>query len=150
LQLGDLSAVDFVYGFEGYVKHQYNSDIRLELGYSYNEGETKNIGSSNSPMARLPQNTIKFRSYYDLRKDMDLDLFIYYVDESESATGSTTISAYTRVDLRYGWRFTDRLDASLILTNMLDDVHAEAIDTLKINTGVERGAMLKLTYKLDN
>jgi len=146
----ELSAVDFVYGFEGYVKHQYNSDLRLEVGYSYNEGETENMGSSNSPLVRLPKNSLNFRSYYDLRNNMDLDLFIYYVDESKSATGATTISAYTRVDLRYGWRPTNRLDVSLLLTNMFDDVHAEAIDTLKINTGVVPGAMMKLTYSLDN
>jgi outer membrane receptor for monomeric catechols len=81
---------------------------------------------------------------------MDLDLFIYHVDESEGDAGLPTISAYTRIDLRYGWRPIKRMELSILITNMIDDVHAEAGDQLKINSGVERGAMLKLTYKINN
>lgn len=142
--------VEDVYGFEGYVKYQYNPKLKLELGYTYNEGDQKNGSSSNIPLIRLPQNTIKFRSYYDLKNDMDLDLFIYYVDESKGRIGEPTIPAYTRVDLRYGWRASNRFNFSLLLTNIFDDVHAEAIDPIKINTGVKRGAMMTLTYNLDN
>jgi len=140
------SGIDDVYGFEGYVKYQYNHDLRMELGYTFNEGDTIFANGSTEPRSRLPKHTIFLRSNYDLRSDMDLDAMVYYVDDSKSPSGTTDIHAYTRVDLRYGWRPMKNLDLSLLLTNMLDDAHAESRDSTKINTGVKRGAMLKLTF----
>ena len=70
-------------------------------------------------------------------------------DESKSVSGNSNIPGYTRLDLRYGWRPTKQLDMSLLLTNMLDDAHTEARDATKINTGINRGAMFKVTYTLD-
>lgn len=139
-------AIDYVYGIEGYVKYQAQRQWRLELGYTYHVGEEENSTGATRPLARLPKNSLTFRSYYDLNPKMDLDAMIYYVDDSMSASGNTNVDAYTRVDLRYGWRPSKDLDVSLLLTNMFDDVHPEARDATKINTGVKRGAMLKFTY----
>lgn len=140
---------DYIFGFEGYVKHQYSPDLRLELGYTYNKGENALASGGDRSTAGLPRNSLSLRSYYNLKNNMDLDAMVYFVDESEYITGSANIPAYTRVDLRYGWRPVKQLDVSLLLTNLLDDAHAEAIDPFKINTGAERGVMLKFTYTTD-
>ena len=83
---------------------------------------------------------------YNINKDMEFDTLVYFVDENKSLSGATDIPSYTRIDLRYGWRPTSNWETSLLLSNMLDDVHAEGIDSTKINTGVNRGLILKITY----
>ena len=140
------SGLDEVYGFEGYAKYQYSQQWRMELGYTFNEGNTVLANGSSRETASLPKHSIYLRSNYDLKTDMDLDAMVYYVDESKSVSGNSNIPAYTRVDLRYGWRPVKKLDFSILLTNIFDDAHAESRDPTKINTGVQRGAMLKITY----
>jgi len=140
------SGTDDIYGFEGYAKYQVNRDWRLEAGYTFNEGDTALAVGGDRPLSRLPKHTLSLRSYYDLKSDMQLDALLYYVDESKSVTGSTNIPDYTRVDVRFGWQPVKQLDVSLLLSNILDDAHAEGLDSTKINTGVKRGAMLKLTF----
>ena len=146
LQASSSSGIDNVYGFEGYIKYQATEQWRTEFGYAYHVGEDVLAIGGDRPRAFIPKHSINFRSYYNLKQNMDLDAMIYYVGESKSVSGTSNVPAYTRVDLRYGWRPSKVLDVSLLLTNMLDDVHAEARDATKINTGVKRGAMLKLTY----
>ena len=80
---------------------------------------------------------------------MELDVLAYFVGKSKSLSGNTDIPAYTRIDLRYGWRLSKQLETSLLLSNLLDKVHSEGIDSVKINTGTNRGIMLNLTYSTD-
>ena len=146
LQASSSSGIDNVYGFEGYMKYQATEQWRTEFGYAYHVGEDVLASGGDRTRAFIPKHSINFRSYYNLKQNMDLDALIYYVGESKSVSGTSNVPAYTRVDLRYGWRPSKVLDVSILLTNMLDDVHAEARDATKINTGAKRGAMLKLTY----
>ena len=140
------SGLDDVYGLEGYLKYQYSPSIRLELGYAFHEGHTALASGGDRPLSRLPKHTLNLRAYYDLANDKELDILIYLVDESKSIVGTRDIPSYSRVDLRYAWPATKRLDMSILLSNMLDDTHAESADSTKINTGTNRGVMLKLIY----
>ena len=140
------SGIDFLYGFEGVAKYQFNPRLRMELSYAYNEGEKRLVDDANLPVVRLPKHSINLRSYYNLTSSMDFDVMIYFVDETQGNSASLIIPAYTRLDLRYGWRTTKQLELSLLLTNLLDETHPEAIDAFKISTAVERGDMLKITY----
>lgn len=74
---------------------------------------------------------------------------IYYVGDSKAPSGNSDISEYTRVDLHYGWQPNKQLDVSVLLSNLLDDRHTEGYDRFKLNTGTNRGIMLKLTYSTD-
>ena len=140
------SGVDDVYGLEGYIKYQYGPRLRLEWGYSFHEGHTALASGGERPLSRLPKHSINLRAYYDLANDKELDAMVYYVEESKSIVGTRNIPSYTRIDLRYGWKASKKLGMSILISNMLDDTHAESADSTKINTGTNRGAMLKLTY----
>jgi len=143
------SGLDYTYGFEAYIKHEYSAKLGAELGYAYNNGRTDLASGGDRPINMLPKYTSNFRSYYKLKDNMELDAQIYYVSDAESPSGNTVIPAYTRFDLRYEWRPTTQWETSLLLTNIFDDVHAEGYDTVKINTGVNQGIMLKITYTTD-
>ncbi|MBI5042193.1 MAG: hypothetical protein HZB57_13610, partial [Gammaproteobacteria bacterium] len=59
------------------------------------------------------------------------------------------LPSYTRLDLRLGWHPRQSLETSLWLTNLLDDIHPEQIEALKINTGVRRGLLLTITLRYE-
>lgn len=146
IQGATASGIEDVYGLEAYIKYQYDPRLRMEWGYAFHEGHTALASGGERSLPRLPKHSINLRAYYDLADDKELDAMVYFVDESKSTTGIRNIPSYTRIDLRYGWKASKKVDMSILFSNMLDDTHAESSDTTKINTGTNRGAMLKLTY----
>lgn len=145
---GSDAGVDDIYGFEGYLKYQPLERLRMELGYAYHAGRQHWEGDI-EPLTDLPRHSVYSRVAWNPVNTVELDALVNYVDELESLTVTKDIPAYTRVDLRCGWRPAPQWDISLLLTNLLDDLHPEARDSQRVNTGVERGAMLKVTYTVD-
>ena len=139
---------DDIYGFEGYLKYQPLERMRMELGYAYHAGRVELRGGKQD-LNDLPKHSISSRISWDPTETVELDALINYVDDLESLNGNADVGDYTRVDLRIGWRPAPQWDVSLLLTNLLDDVHSEARDSQRVNTGVNRGAMLKVTYNTD-
>jgi hypothetical protein len=52
----------------------------------------------------------------------------------------------TRLDLRLGWLPTKHIETSLLLTNVAQDAHAEAVERNRINTGMPGSLYFQLKY----
>ncbi len=142
--------LDEFYGFEGVVRYQPLEDWLMELSYTYHEGTDDLKAGGDQSRELLPEHSLQLRSQYSFAKNLELDTNIYYVDDVNAINAvSADIDDYVRVDLRCGWQITDQVDLSLLLTNLLDGAHAESYDTMKINSGVPRAAMLKITFSLN-
>ena len=148
LQANDSVGIDKVHGFETFAKYHHSDDLRLEFGLIVHKGRVSRASGGGFDMKDLPETSAYARVQYDLRHDMELDGSIHFVDESEIINTASTIPSYTRVDLRYAWQVNKQFGLSLVATNLLDQVHPEEQDATKINTGVPRGVLLMLTYKL--
>ncbi|HEY7215787.1 MAG TPA: TonB-dependent receptor [Thermoanaerobaculia bacterium] len=68
-----------------------------------------------------PGNRFAIRSYVDLPRGVELDAWLRYVD----SLPNPFIPSYTELDLRLGWRPSDRLELSLVGQNLLHERHAE-------------------------
>lgn len=68
-----------------------------------------------------PEHRFAIRSYVDLPRGVELDAWLRYVD----SLPNPFIPSYTELDLRLGWRPSDRLELSIVGQNLLHERHAE-------------------------
>lgn len=73
------------------------------------------------PMDGSPKRQYHIRSYIDLPNNLEFDAMLYSV----GAVERTIVPAYSRVDLRLGWRPRKDFDVSLILQNAFQVEHRE-------------------------
>lgn len=88
-------------------------DLRLEAGSTDPTGG-RNEGND-------PTHRFLLRSQVDLSDRLDLELSLRHVDQLPFPE----VPSYTELDLRLGWRATDRLELALVGMNLLDDSHPE-------------------------
>ncbi len=91
-----------------------------------------------------PRHQISCRSFMDLPMDLELDLWLRYVDE----LSSIDISRYCMLDARLGWKATKNLEISLVGQNLSDKKHLEfSEEFLNLNkTETERAFYLEATW----
>ena len=99
-----------------------------------------------------PQHQVSLRSAVNLSKDLDLDLWLRFVDDVKalnSRKGSRTeIDSYFMLDLRLAWRPNDKVEIALVGQNLLDDEHPEFVqESFTEPTEVERGMYGKVTWR---
>ncbi|HSF41274.1 MAG TPA: TonB-dependent receptor [Thermoanaerobaculia bacterium] len=134
------------WGLEARANYQVAPWWRLYAGYTWFDKSlsldpgsrdlTGGAGEGNDP-----QNRFSLRSVIDLPRGFELDAWARYVDKLPSPS----VPAYTEMDLRLGWRKSDRLDLSLVGQNLLHDQHAELFTTLPKE--VERSVYGKVTWR---
>lgn len=139
---------DKVYGLEAVLRLQPLTQWRLEAGYTINRADDVLVNGATRTTLGLPEHGAHLRSYLNLNPQWQFDTLLYYVDESLRANGAS-VPEYLRLDLRLGWQPSRNLETSLWLSNLLDDVHPEQIDALKVNTGVQRGVLLSATLRFE-
>jgi len=124
------------YGLELAASWQVNPGWRLKANYSRLEIEleTSNGGTDSSATANIPgsspRNMVYLNSQYDLSNNVDIDVVLYYMSKLSSLPNGAvpaSIDAYTRLDLRWGWRPRRDLELSLSALNLLDKQHPEFI-----------------------
>lgn len=91
-----------------------------------------------------PQQQFQLRSYLTLRPNLDFDAALYYV----GSMPAENVPAYTRLDLRLGWRFSDSLDLSLVGQNLLGahDEFGLSPTALAVSTYTSRTAYLRASW----
>lgn len=91
-----------------------------------------------------PHNQLNFRSYINLPWRVEFDTMLSYVDNLPNLR----VPSYFRLDLRLGWRATDKLDFSLVGQNLIANRHLEfgTLSGFHV-TEVERGMYGKVTWK---
>ncbi len=90
-----------------------------------------------------PHHQFKINSYFDLTKDIQFDASYYWIDE----INNWRIPTHGRLDLRLGWKPTDKLEVSVVGKNLLNDQTHEATGIYTKYTEAERGVYGKLTYR---
>ena len=97
----------------------YSSYAWFRKDFSLDPGSTDPTGGTSE--GNDPEHRLALRSYVDLPGRLELDAWLRYVDRLPQPR----TPAYTELDLRLGWRATDRLELSLVGQNLLHDQHAE-------------------------
>lgn len=113
------------YGAEIAVDWHPGQHWRLQLNYSY-------LWSRPEERQWSPLNQVSLRSSWDLRDDLELDAWLYYVDPLESvstlsALGAVSVDAHLNLTLRLGWRPYPGWELSLVGANLLDSEHLEMV-----------------------
>ncbi len=114
------------YGAEVQAKWQAASWWRVYGSYTYFHKRLSFDADSRDPTGGVaegndPEHRFAVRSLVDLPGGIELDAWLRYVD----SLPNPFIPAYTELDLRLGWRPSDRLDLSIVGQNLLHEQHAE-------------------------
>lgn len=117
--------------FTGYAF--FDKSLSLDPG---SRDPNRGVGEGNDP-----RNRFSLRSLVDLPRGFELDAWVRYVDELPSPS----IPSYTEMDLRLGWRRSDRLELSVVGQNLLHDDHAEFFTA--VPKQVQRSVYGKATWR---
>ncbi len=145
-----------VFGFELAAQWQPLSNWRIAGSYTFTKIDLKpllanvfNPGAFNSEgdldAEGEPEHIFNIRSYLNLPHNFEFDSFLYYV----SRNSTRRIPAYTRVDLRLGWKPVDDLELSLVAQNLQDNAHPELTELLEASTETQRSFYFKVTMNFD-
>ena len=144
------------YGLELASNWQLNSRWRLAANYTFLKINAKlKQHSTDSERPRQweegsPNHQAMISSSWDMKKNINVDLALYYVDQvSTSSIGRTiTIPAYTRLDARLAWRPKKGMELSFAAQNITDRLHTEYSATDVVSSQIPRSfyAQVKLTW----
>jgi iron complex outermembrane recepter protein len=114
------------YGAEVQANWQAASWWRVYGSYTYFHKRLSFDADSRDPTGGAaegndPEHRFAVRSLVDLPGGIELDAWLRYVD----SLPNPFIPSYTELDLRLGWRPSDRLDLSIVGQNLLHEQHAE-------------------------
>jgi iron complex outermembrane receptor protein len=127
------------YGVELATIYQVSERWRLRGGYTYLKKDLSVKPGSNDVNRGTaegddPAHQFSIQSTADLPGRLELDARVRYVD----ALPDPHVPSYIGLDVRLGWRLTQRLELAVVGQNLLDDEHQEFIDNSarKIERGV--------------
>lgn len=135
------------WGVEARASYQVLPGWRAHAAYAYLDKSFSFDPGSTDPTGGLaegndPEHRFILRSYLDLPGGFALDGTVRYV----SRLPSPVVPAYTGVDLRLGWRASERLEFSLMGQNLLEESHPEFGAPTPRREEVERGVYGKVTW----
>lgn len=152
-----------VFGFESVLKYKYNNKLRTELSYDYlkmklkyNQNSTEldtAFGRNDSLFVSegsSPRQQIKLKSFYNITNTIEVDNFLFFVDELPNINGANKkgIPAYLRYDARIGYLPSANLDLSFGLQNILNTKHKEFRSSLyNSNTYIGRSYFMKVSWQ---
>jgi iron complex outermembrane receptor protein len=138
------------YGVESSVVLDVTPAWRLAGSYSFIRTRLKrDIGSLDTTSKEAgegysPQHQFQIHSNTRLPGNLELDASLYRV----SRLVYPSVPGYSRLDLRLGWRFAERVELSAVAQNLLDDRHLEfgGKEPGVQSSFVKRSAYGKLTW----
>jgi iron complex outermembrane receptor protein len=144
----DLKAAS--YGVELNVKFDINKSIRLIGAYSYGfieiiHDEDQNYIFGGVTGGKSPRHMVGLRAQIDFPKNVELDIWLRYVDELPELN----IPSYLTADLRLAWHPSPDWEIALVGQNLLDSQHPEFLQTdyLASNAAeIERSVYAKITW----
>jgi iron complex outermembrane receptor protein len=138
------------YGVEVSANCNVTANWKVSAGYSFlhmrSHSNSAIPGVAPPSPGDNPQHQFQLRSYFNLPRKFELDAGLYRV----SALTNQGIPAYTRLDLRLGWRPAESIELSVGGQNLLHKGHTEfnATDIGIIDEDqVKRSAYAKLTWR---
>ena len=104
-------------------------------------------------MGGCPRHQASLRTRLNISDDLELDMWIRYVDTSQatyvsSDSGWYDVDDYITVDMRVGWHITKALDLDIVCNNLLDETRVEfAQEAFSRVVEVDRSIYAKLTME---
>ncbi|BBL58777.1 TonB-dependent receptor plug domain-containing protein [Methylomonas koyamae] len=135
------------YGYEVAAVWQMLDWWRWDANYSLLKSDF--AATTNFIAAAGPQQRVSLRSALSLRKDLDFDLWLRYVDSNASVGvfGLQHIDDYVTMDVRLAWRPAQNLELSLVGQNLLSESHLEfRQENQTLPTFIDRGMYGKLAW----
>ncbi len=122
------------YGIEMAADWQPASNWKLKTAYTFLEQVTDDkpeVATADNAGVN-PRHQFSLRSLFNPRFDLDLDLWIRYVDGLDDFFGVNhqTVDAYWQLDARAAWRPLPDVELSIVGQNLLDDKHPEFLSEL--------------------
>ena len=131
----DNKAHGSIYGLELSADWLWQEGWRLAIAYSFAkanlESDTGSVDTTNIAFGdNLPGHQLSLRSMKNINADVDLDVWVRYVDESTVLSSLSlgqvkTIDAYWDLDVRLAWRPAKGIELSLVGQNLLQDSRLE-------------------------
>ncbi len=123
---------------------------RWDANYSYIETDITGSVSGSFPIS--PRHQASLRAIITPVEDVNIDLFLRYVDESTAinplGNDTLTINDYISLDLRVGWKPVPSVELSIVGQNLLDDRHQEYVsETYLIPSEVPRAVYGKVDWQ---
>lgn len=137
------------YGGEIAVGWKVSNDWKLNASYSFLRLELKRDPTSladNPERAKgdVPRHQAQFRSQWNLSRKFEFDQSLYSV----GPLVAQSVPAYTRLDVRVGWRLAERIEVSVVGQNLFSPRHLEFARTSGgIASPDARKAYVKFTWK---
>ncbi len=138
-----------VYGAEVAAKFQVYDWWRLQGTYTYLQMQLHPDEGSMGMTPEIPEgydphHKLSLRSSLNLREDLDLDLWVRYVD----SLPTQDVKSYVTLDARLSWKPRNDLELSIVGQNLLDNQHMEynSIQDYSISTEVEHSIYGKITW----
>jgi iron complex outermembrane receptor protein len=138
------------YGIEVSAHCNVTANWKVSAGYSFlhmqSHSDSAIPGVTPPRPGDNPQHEFQIRSYYNLPHKFELDAGLYYV----SRLAGQEIPAYTRLDLRLGWRPAESIELSVGGQNLLHRGHAEFAGSdigIIDEDQVRRSAYARLTWR---
>ena len=141
----------YSYGTELVLDWRPRSRWHFQAAYSYLRVELQNETLPVDTQADIiegasPRHQFSLRSMTDLTDEVQLDLWLRYVDQLPSQ--SRVIQDIFTMDVRLGWKPIKKMEISIVAQNLLNSSHSEfRSETLAfLATEVQRGVYVKLTW----
>ena len=134
------------HGVETVVQFQATDNWRLQGWHAWADGDFYPISD--------PKHQFSLRSSHDLPRNVELDLWLRYVDDFRDIVfpiPGRDVDSYYDLDLRLGWRPGDgNLELVFAAQNLFDPRRREFMDTPSFNTRVtevQRAFYFQVTYR---
>jgi len=132
--------------------------MKLQLGYTYIdfdlrvEGDTFGLNADDAIAGKSPKHQISFRSAINLNNDLQLNLWLRYVDQLKAFNDGVTseevpVDEYLTLDVNVSWRPLENVELMLVGQNLLNSSQLEYISEFSTPpTEIERSVYAKVTY----
>ncbi len=122
-------------GAELSVEWRIASNYRLQGAAHYLDMDLPIATSALSAFTADPRYAWSLGGRWDVTERAQLDVLVRGVADN----GRSVVKGYESLDVRAGWRATERLELSVALENVLDDEHSEFFDEVARSPGVALG-----------
>jgi iron complex outermembrane receptor protein len=142
------------YGVEVAAEWRTTDWWHLLAAYTYLQLDLQGEGAFGEMEAKrfeglTPKHAISLRSQMALSRDVELDLWLRYVDDLPGPD-DPKVTDYLTLDAHLGWRPTASLELSLVGQNLLDARHLESVSETGsglVSSEVERSVYGKITWE---
>lgn len=148
IQRGATVGRDRVQGVEAEARFAPAQRWQIGIGYANHRGRNLRASGAIETLPLLPRHSAMLRSSLALSPAWSFDVQASHIS-SLPRGAAPPLQAQARVDLRLAWRPRPGLSATLAVLDALDEVQAEYIEALKINSGAGRGVQFGFEWRFE-